>query len=232
LKEIIFRPISIDAETMVQKPVPSKECIPEWFKKIPQYENNNLEIVKGPKFNTTVKKCMPFLDSFLTGYIQTTWTEIFIDLSDPEKFNYSFPSGPNIVNVRESINYYPKIEGYSAIEFSWQQQWIPQLPKGYSMLYTQPLNRYDLPFINLTGIIDNDMYYMEKSANHPFFVKDNFKGIIPINTPMFQMIPIKRDAWKSIFDKYDEVLQLKFLDIRKFFQDGYKKLYWQKKEYR
>ncbi len=99
------------------------------------------------------------------------------------------------------------------------------------MIYTHPFNRYDLPFLSLTGIIDNDTYYMENLANHPFFVREGFVGIIPKGTPMLQMIPIKRDRWSSKFEKYDEDLKIRFQDLRKYFTDGYKKLYWNKKEY-
>lgn len=231
MKEIVFRPISTETEKIVEKPVPAKECFPDWYKKVPRYEENKLKVVDGLRINTTMKACMPFLDTFLTGYIQNTWTDIYIDATDPEDTKYSFALKPDIVVARPTINYYPQIEGFVKNELSWRQQWIPQLPRGYSMIYTHPFNRYDLPFLSLTGIIDNDQYYMENIANHPFFVRDGFQGVIPAGTPMFQMIPIKRDTWKSFFKEYDESLQLKFFTVRKFLMDGYKKMYWQKKEY-
>jgi hypothetical protein len=45
------------------------------------------------------------------------------------------------------------------------------------------------------------------------------------------MIPIKRDQWQSTFSEYDETLSLNVAKIRQFFVGGYKKLFWQKKEY-
>jgi hypothetical protein len=231
MKKIIFRPISTEAQKMVAKPKPAIHYVPEWYKKIPKFDNNEFKVLNGGRFNTTMKKCLPFMDTFMTGYIQETWTDIYVEIDKNNNITYNYSSGPPIIKLRDNKNYYPQINKFNENELAWQQVWIPQLPNGYSMLYTHPLNRYDLPFLSLTGIIDNDKYYMESLANHPFFIERDFNGLIPAGTPMFQMIPIKRDRWRSYFKNYDQDLQIKFLEVRKFFMDGYKKLYWQKKEY-
>jgi hypothetical protein len=127
--------------------------------------------------------------------------------------------------------HFPTPHSFSPQEFTWKQPWIPQLPDGYSMIYTHPFNNFELPFMNLTAIIDNDKFYMENNTNHPFFIKENFKGVIPKGTPYMQMIPIKRDSWCSKTTSYDELLSLSVRKIRQFFVGGYKRLYWSKKDY-
>lgn len=230
MKEILFRPISTDVEKFVDKPKPAKNYFPEWYKKVPKFHGGKLEITDSAQANVTMKSCMPFFDSFTVGYIQETWCDIYIeDAGDELKWRYS--TNPTIIEQRSGSQYDPTIEGFHPLGLSWRQSWIPKLPKGYSMIYTHPFNRFDLPFISLTGIVDNDRFYMERIANHPFFVRKGFTGTIPRGTPMFQMIPIKRDAWKSYFGKYSEDLVYKFAEVQKYFYDGYKKLYWQKKEY-
>jgi len=229
-KNIIFRPISRDSQNIAPKPMPAKKYFPEWYKSIPKFEDGKMIIRDKGRANVTMKSCMPFFDTFTTGYIQETWCDIYIDASGDE-VEWRFSSQPQIIEYRSTRHRYPKIDGFSDIEFSWRQPWIPQLPSGYSMMYTHPLNRFDLPFLSLTGIIDNDKYYMESEANHPFFIKENFKGIIPAGTPMFQMIPIKRESWKSSFEDHEEDFLYNFSGIQKYFYDGYKKLFWQKKEY-
>jgi hypothetical protein len=72
---------------------------------------------------------------------------------------------------------------------------------------------------------------MENNTNHPFFIQEEFEGIIPKGTPYMQMIPIKRDSWKSEFAEYDPMLSLSVGKIRQYFMGGYKKMFWQKKEY-
>lgn len=231
-QKVVFRPIGNDVNGIVPMPKPAKSCIPEWFKEVPVYVNNSPEIGEGGTMNTTMKSCMPFLDTFLSGYIQNTWCDIYIDNTKEDSPHWKYSLSPSPINKRNGPSYYPEINNFSSNEFEWKQQWIPQLPPGYSMLYTHPFNRYDLPFLSLTGIVDNDKYFMEPfGANHPFFLTKNFKGIIPKGTPMFQMIPIKREYWKSEGLGFDEKIFKQFFQVRSFFSGGYKKLYWNKKRY-
>jgi len=230
MKEIIFRPTSKEVEHLVPPPKPAKHYIPEWLKSVPFYTNNKMEIDNVGNANVTLKGCMPFLDSFTTGYIQETWCDIYIDASD--NFEYRFAGGPQIMEHRpKEKQHFPTPHSFSPQEFTWKQPWIPQLPDGYSMIYTHPFNNFELPFMNLTAIIDNDKFYMENNTNHPFFIKENFKGVIPKGTPYMQMIPIKRDSWCSKTTSYDELLSLSVRKIRQFFVGGYKRLYWSKKDY-
>jgi hypothetical protein len=47
---------------------PAKNHVPEWYKKIPKWKNNEMfEVGKG--WNITVKQCMPFMDSLTSGYM-------------------------------------------------------------------------------------------------------------------------------------------------------------------
>ena len=230
MKKIVFRPTSKEVELLADKPQPAKNYFPDWLKKVPLYTNNEMTIDLDGYANLTAKACMPFIDTFTSGYIQETWCDIYIDVE--ENFEYRYSGGPQIMEHRPPDRHFlPKVSGYSQQEFTWKQPWIPQLPDGYSMLYVQPFNRYDLPFLNLSAIIDNDKFFMENNTNHPFFIKEGFKGIIPKGTPYMQMIPIKRDSWKSEFREFDERLSLSVRKIRQFFIGGYKKLYWQKKTF-
>lgn len=228
MKKIIFRPNSELVEKIVPAPKPAKNFLPDWYKKTPKFENRKLEINLRGQPNATMKACMPFLDTFTSGYIQETWCDIYFK-HDGTNIEWRYASEPAILETR--IPSYMHIKGFAPDEFAWRQVWIPQLPNGYSMLYIHPLNRFDLPFLSLSGIIDNDRYYMETIANHPFFIKEGFEGIIPKGTPMFQMIPIKRESWTSKINRYSEELKYKFLDVKSYFYDGYKKIYWQKKNY-
>jgi hypothetical protein len=214
----------------VPKPQSAKKYIPEWYKEIKRVTEKELTIDKETMLaNLNLKHCMPFLDSLMSGYIQETWCDIYIEIKNDELF-YHFPSGPTIISHRKkiSIKNFPEKYFYP-IEFEWRQYWIPKLPLGYSAIYTHPFNRIDLPFYSLTGIVENDLFFVEKDGgNHPFYIKKDFQGLIPAGTPMYQIIPIKRERWISLGKKINNYSQI---SPRKFFMDGYKKLYWQKKEY-
>jgi hypothetical protein len=107
------------------------------------------------------------------------------------------------------------------------------LPKGYSALYVSPLNRHDLPFYTLSGIVDSDSHIQsEKDSNIPFLLKNNFSGIIKKGTPLYQIIPIKRDSWDSKFNEFNKEENIvETQKLRQHFWGAYKKIHWKKKEY-
>jgi hypothetical protein len=86
-------------------------------------------------------------------------------------------------------------EGYYVNHFAWAPDWAVETPKGYSVLYSQPFNRFELPFLTTSGIIDNDSVNLPGSM--PFFLIKGFSGVIPAGTPYVQMIPFKREDWVS-----------------------------------
>lgn len=233
--KIEFIPSCKEAELSAHPPKPAKLYIPEYYKKIKP--TDGLWITHEDMENNSlggVKKCMPFLDSFTSGYIQETWTEIYIKKEENNHVSYSFPSQPMILAMRRPSFEIPNI--YYPYEFAWQIHWMPKLPKGWSAMFTSPLNRFDLPFRSFTGIVDSDGFYgmsiNGKGGNYPFYVNKDFEGVIPVGTPMYQIIPFKREDWKSVISKYDEEGAIsRHMKIRKYFTGGYKKEYWQKKIY-
>ena len=77
--------------------------------------------------------------------------------------------------------------------------WTIESPPGYSLLITHPINRYDLPFTTLTGLIDTDLY-KDNFINFPARWRDlSFRGVLPKGTPIAQCIPVKRELWSAQF---------------------------------
>ena len=71
-----------------------------------------------------------------------------------------------------------------------------------------------------------------QQGNVPFFIKSNFEGVIPCGTPMFQIIPFKRENWKSEKDISLKDLDKKheFLNLRTM-HGYYKNKFWNRKSY-
>jgi hypothetical protein len=88
--------------------------------------------------------------------------------------------------------------GYHEAHFAWWSDWAVEVPEGYSVLYTQPFNRFELPFLTTSGIIDNDKVNLPGTM--PFFIVKGFTGTIPAGTPYAQMLPFKRENWDSHVD--------------------------------
>lgn len=185
--------------------------------------------------NKTVKRCAPFLDAYMTGYIQETWTDIYIEIKN-EQLLYHYAMGPEPLATRDFgfDNGMHQAPHCYPVEFVWRTPWVPKLPKGYSMLYTQPLNHPELPFEVSSAIVDcDDFLYGGYPTSYPFRVHKHFTGLIPAGTPMFQMIPIKRESWTGKSAEFDERLfQSETARLRRFFQNGYRNLIWKRKVYR
>jgi hypothetical protein len=217
-----------------KSPEPSKNFLPEWYKNIPIHHT------KKPVFeesfggnNSTLRNCMPFFDSWTTGYIMTTPCDVVVEKNfDGSGVTVSSSNFFDIVSMRgaPNKNTMPIPQDYYQAEFTWKTHWEAKTPEGYSCLYTHPINRPDLPFYTISGVMDTDKWYA--TGNHPFFIKKGFEGIIPLGTPMMTILPFKRDSWNSnsrAMDKLEnDILQAK---VRKHASAGYKKECWSRKDY-
>lgn len=235
-KKVFFVPKNEEVFDCVESPQPAKKYIPDWFKDMPR----ELLDVDGNKHDATAKMCLPFTDSFVMGYIQELPCDVTIqnmgydekmkmDLIEYRWFGDFRPLSTRLEESRSS-KVLPNFDGYYRTEFHWNTMWEPETPKGYSTLYMHPLNRYDLPFTTMSGIIDTDGWSI--SGPLPFLIKRGFEGIIPAGTPMYQTIFIKRDSWISEKKEYDKKEQSKMIhNVKKYAYGGYKKVYWSRKEY-
>jgi hypothetical protein len=232
--KIEFVPYSEGAELNVPMPQPSKKYMPKWYKNMPPYEEEKFIKMKLKgnvmSTNATAKSCMPFFDTFATGYIQETWCDILIS-NDGHTISYHWADGPQPLEIRpRTKNAVPIPEEFYQIEFEWRTQWEPKTPKGWSSLYMHPLNHFHLPFFSFSGIVDTDRFHM--GGAFPFFIKRGFSGVIPAGTPMYQIIPFQRKSWNSFAEKFDEGLWRKrHFSTTKYFTNGYKKHFWNKKDY-
>jgi hypothetical protein len=78
--------------------------------------------------------------------------------------------------------------------------WTIELPPGYSLFVTHPVNRQDLPFHTLTGLVDADRF-KHNFIHFPAQWRDpNFSGMLPKGTPVAQCLPFKRDVWDAQFE--------------------------------
>lgn len=215
-----------------EPPKPAKLLLPQWYKDVPVHHTKDPQFTIG-NHNSTFKQCMPFLDSWSFGYIMTTPCDIMVEknfdgsnvvLYSNDYFGITGTRGaPNKHSMPIPPDYYQN-------EFTWQTHWEANTPKGYSSFYTHPINRPELPFYTISGVMDTDNWYI--TGNHPFFIKKGFEGVIPIGTPMMSIIPFKRENWKSgsrAMDKMEhDILQSK---VRRHSSSGYKKEFWERKDF-
>jgi len=215
----------------LQKPSPASKFMPEWYKKLESYISGEKKPTGEGRTSSTIKRCMPVFDAITSGYILTTPVDIYISQKDGVPW-YEWASVDAITfHPVTQAPEHPDRNGLPAYP-KFMNNWSIRTPKGYSCLFVQPFHR-DSPFTILPGIVDTDTY--TTPVNFPFVLNDpKFEGLIPGGTPMAQVIPIKRDKWKMVIGTEKDKLQSSQTNVtlRKHFFDAYKKLWWQKKEYK
>lgn len=235
-KKINFIPRDKKVYNVLDCPKSSKLYIPDWYKKS---KNTWIDNTSAGIERPGMKGCLPFLDAFTSGYIHELPCDIEFVKNKNGDLSYAW-HGEHISGIRPLITRQqesggapqtlPEFEGYYNIEFQWYTMWDAKTPKGYSTFYQHPINRFDLPFITMSGVIDTDRWNGDGPV--PFLLKKDFEGTIPAGTPIIQFFPFKRENWKSEKNEYDEEKQTREMyKLKRYARNGYKKIAWSKKEY-
>lgn len=218
-------------------PRPASMHIAEWYKDSNLYMGGAKEYKLDQKdtrsVNTTIKACTPFLDSMLLGYMIVLPADIeFSKENGKIAARWRISHDMIIGHQYEQAPSLPAMYGEHRDILKWIFDWKITTPKGYSTLYTHPFNRNELPFRTMTGVVDTDVY--PDSVHFPFQMFDfNRPFIIEKDTPICQIIPIKREAWKS--EETDVIPGMKenaTYQLMSKIRRSYKSQFWSRKEYR
>ena len=242
--KVKFIPSSEFTEKVEIPPSNSASMVPDWYKKTPLYVNGDKEyndFVKLHKdahnsgssdIHATLKNCQPFIDAFTSGYMIKLPATILVHKDNNGNSIIRWSTKFDVVDSQDNkvLGKFKTPDGYFPQFFRWQNMWKVQTPKGYSSLITHPLNRFDLPFITLSAIIDTDMH--PNPVIIPFFIRDDFEGMIEEGTPIAQVLPFKRENWESSVEKTDNSYMYSDSNLKTSFIKAYRKKFWSKKIYR
>jgi len=217
-------------------PSPAKKHVPEWYKKATRFLDGRDAPYVPPHSNKPtnlgLKLCVPFLDGLTTGYMATLWQDVLVRRDEDGVTQLTWPVKPDAVNGRPDKGYetLPVPHGHDSKQYVWIIPFVIKTPPGYSLLAIHPLNRFDLPFTTVSAVVDADG--VMQSGHLPFFLKEGFEVVIKAGTPLFQIIPFKREDWTSEEDKSLEEADKKasFLSNRTL-MGYYKNTIWSKKTY-
>lgn len=248
IKRARFVPSNKYASQNIDPPVPAKSIVPDWYKSGEMAVSTKTNKVAKPGESNIIggmKSCMPFLDAIISGYFICLWEDLYVATTDKVEAFYSVTKNPytdkyemknpqNLEMVEERIgdmgHTMPRPNGYCHNHMVFKGQWGVRLPKKWSLLVTHPMNRFDLPFITTSGIIDSDEWWT--GGNIPFFFQKDFEGVIQKGTPIAQLIPIKRSSWASYVSELS-VGRGQYLGekVRSVPVGWYKNNIWVKKDY-
>lgn len=221
--------INPELEGIAKIPAPAKQYIAQWYKDTPTHDT-----IDKRAGSNTFKSCMPFLDAFTSGYIFELWTDLEVkNINGKIEMKWA-RNDYDLIEIRDnvtSLNNIPSRPHHHALKFAFKSPLAIKTPPGYSVLISAPFNRLDLPLKPLIGIVDTDKNPLH-SGLIPFEMALDFEGIVKKGTPLMQILPFKRDKWKSeenlkVF--YDS--EISGRNINSYFSGGYKMHSWSKKEY-
>lgn len=198
IKFISNRPwLSTESKSL---PTPILKTLPEWYKNADRFARKpDGEHWSGPDGGKipTWKACPAIYDIMGSGYVYKTPCDIEFYINDAGVLSARVedPMYQDFVSQRFPMPQFTHPHGYEQVHFAWWADWAVSLPEGYSALYSQPFNRYELPFITTNGIIDNDKVNLPGTM--PFFVQKGWTGVLPAGTPYAQILPFKREDWDS-----------------------------------
>ena len=184
---------------MLPPPIPAVEGLPGWFKSLPQRSFNEL----AQEDTQTVKRCPPFIDAMTFGFLIPLVCDIAYkdgefswEFDPPHGGQNRFPRSPLSFHDTSQVAGSPFYEeDRFAIKF--HNFWTIEAPPGYSVLFTHPVNRPDLPFTTITGLVDCDLYHDNWIAFPAQWRDEGFAGVLPKGTPIAQCIPVRREGWTA-----------------------------------
>lgn len=177
-------------EGVIAAPVPARNCLPDWFRKLPATDKI---VVSTTNTGLTVKRCMPFLDAMTTGWIVPLAATLRMKISNN---GTDVDSGWEFDRALISNHGAHQVKGNAYADrppMKFHNFWTIVTPPGWSCLFVQPLNRPNGLFEVAAGIVDTDTY---RSAIHfPFFATGP-DGLHEIQkgTPIVQVIPFQRQS--------------------------------------
>jgi len=192
-----------ELESILPRPIPAVTGLPDWFKALPQHSFSSI----SNKELMTVKKCPPFIDAMTYGYLMPLAADIRVEAGE-FSWDSKMPAATILRSfTRSPIDYHDSVQVKGTPFFNddrfiikFNNFWTIEIPRGYSLFVTHPVNRPDLPFTTITGLVDSDLY-VDSFVNFPARWNDmNFNGVLPKGTPVAQCIAIRRETFVEHFD--------------------------------
>jgi hypothetical protein len=188
------------------KPFPARGALPDWLRAMPAKASSEIH---GREIRT-VKQCPPFVDAMAYGVMIPLPCDVTVERGAfswaweiPEPATPGHPRAPLSFHVAAQFPGAPFAQGQNAaIKFN--SFWTIELDEGWSLFATHPVNRDDLPFRLITGLVDADRFH-DGGINFPaVWTQPEFCGVLPKGTPVAQCFAVPRAVPSLVFESFDE----------------------------
>ena len=202
----------------------ASEVAPDWLSTMPSQAPSEL---LGGQAVRTVKQCPPFVDALRCGILFPLCADIVVKGGEFE-WDWDVPAlesspvtlAPIGVHLPERVTGVPLDADPARFVIKFTNYWTVGLPAGWSMLFTHPLNRMDLPFRTLAGMVDCDAYSSNFVHFPALWNDDSFEGTIPRGTPVAQGIPVHRASIELDRQTFEESDHARHLEIQSAMEES------------
>jgi len=181
---------------LLPEPIPARAALPDWLRSMsPRMPS----AVHGRSIRT-VKQCPPFVDAMSYGFVMRLPCDVRVDHGQfawdwplPALEVDGLPHSPLSFHVPEQLAGSPLADAtgrQSAIKFN--SFWTIELEDGWSLMAVHPINRADLPFRLVTGLVDADRFNAVGINFPALWTEPDFVGLLPRGTPIAQCYPVAR----------------------------------------
>lgn len=186
-------------EGILPPPIPASAGLPDWLRTMPAQTFNTT----AGQETATVKRCPPFVDAMRLGFLIPLMCDVKVENGEFSWEN-ELPPGGDVPFVRSPIGFHDPSQTIGTPLFrddrfliKFHNLWTIQAPAGYALFFTHPVNRFELPFTTLSGLVDSDRYYDNWIHFPAYWHDEGFSGVLRRGTPIAQVIPVLRDTWTA-----------------------------------
>jgi len=179
---------------LLPPPIAARRALPDWVRQMPK---DAFSATHGQDVRT-VKQCPPFIDAMSHGFIMPLPCDVSVkagvlswDWDLPPLSIEAHPRAPISFHVPAQVTGTPLQDPDRAI-VKFNSFWTIELEPGWSLFATHPVNRADLPFRLLTGLVDADRFTDVGILFPAVWSDPAFEGVLPRGTPVAQCFPVPR----------------------------------------
>jgi hypothetical protein len=187
-------------------PVPARKALPDWLRAMP---SSAFSDVHGLDVRT-VKQCPPFVDAMAHGFVMPLPCDVTVrdgrlswDWDLPPLSIEAHPRAPISFHVPAQVKGTPFHDPRHAI-VKFNSFWTIELEPGYSLFATHPVNRADLPFRLLGGLVDADRFNDVGILFPATWTDPAFSGTLSAGTPIAQCFPVRREEIEMEIGTFSE----------------------------
>jgi hypothetical protein len=190
---------------LLPKPVPARQALPEWLRAMPRHAFSDLhgEAVR------TVKHCPPFVDAMSQGFVIPLPCDVTVE-KGRLSWDWDLPPLAAVHHPRAPISFHApaQVEGTpfhtaDQVIVKFNSFWTIELEEGWSLFAMHPVNRADLPFRLLSGLVDADRFHDVGILFPAVWLDPDFTGVLPRGMPVAQCLPVPREALVCDYASFD-----------------------------